>query len=90
MKAIVTVVGKDRVGIIAEICSLLAEMNININDINQTVMQDDFFTMVMLTDTAKSSLNFGEISDKLNAKGEEMGLSVRIQREDIFNSMHRI
>ena len=90
MKAIVTVVGKDRVGIIAEICSLLAQMNVNINDINQTVMQDDFFSMVMLTDIGKSTLNFGEISDKLAAKGEEMGLSVRIQLEDIFNSMHRI
>lgn len=90
MKAIVTVVGKDRVGIIAEICSLLAQMNVNINDINQTVMQDDFFSMVMLTDIGKSTLSFGEISGKLAAKGEEMGLSVRIQLEDIFNSMHRI
>ena len=90
MKAIVTVVGKDRVGIIAEICSLLAQMNVNINDINQTVMQDDFFSMVMLTDIDKSPLSFGEISEKLSAKGEEMGLSVRIQLEDIFNSMHRI
>lgn len=90
MKAIVTVVGKDRVGIIAEICSLLAQMNVNINDINQTVMQDDFFSMVMLTDIGKSPLSFGEISEKLAAKGEEMGLSVRIQLEDIFNSMHRI
>lgn len=90
MKAIVTVVGKDRVGIIAEICSLLAQMNVNINDINQTVMQDDFFSMVMLTDISKSTLSFGEISGKLAAKGEEMGLSVRIQLEDIFNSMHRI
>ena len=90
MKARVTGVGKDRGGIIAEICSLLAQMNVNINDINQTVMQDDFFSMVMLTDIGKSTLSFGEISDKLAAKGEEMGLSVRIQLEDIFNSMHRI
>lgn len=90
MKAIVTVVGKDRVGIIAEICTLLAEINVNIIDINQTVMQDDFFTMVMLTDTKASTLSFGEISERLNKKGEEMSLSIRIQLEDIFNSMHKI
>lgn len=90
MKAIVTVMGKDRVGIIAEVCSLLATMNININDINQTVMQNDFFSMVMLTDVSKSNLDFGEISEKLAAKGDEMGLSIRIQLEDIFNAMHKI
>ncbi len=90
MKAIVTVVGKDRVGIIAEICTLLAKLNVNIVDINQTVMQDDFFTMVMLTDIKSSTLSFGEISEELNKKGEEMCLSIRIQLEDIFNSMHKI
>ena len=72
MKAIVTVIGKDRVGIIAEVCTLLATLNVNINDINQTVMQNDFFTMVMLADVSKSSVSFGEISDSLNKKGEEM------------------
>ena len=90
MRAIVTVVGKDRVGIIAEICTLLAQMKVNIIDINQTVMQDDFFTMVMLTDIKRSDLSLGEISEKLDAKGTEMSLSIRIQREDIFNSMHKI
>ena len=90
MKAIVTVMGKDKVGIIAQVCTLLAEMNVNINDINQTVMQNDFFSMVMLTDIKDSTLSFGEISEKLNKKGEEMGLSIRIQLEDIFNSMHKI
>ncbi len=90
MKAIVTVMGKDRVGIIAEICTLLAKMNVNINDINQTVMQNDFFSMVMLTDIKDSTLSFGEISENLSKKGDEMGLSVRIQLEDIFNSMHKI
>ncbi len=90
MKAIVTVIGKDRVGIIAEVCSLLAELNVNINDINQTVMQNDFFTMVMLADVSQSSVSFGEISEKLSKKGEEMGLSIKIQLEDIFNAMHRI
>ncbi len=90
MRAIVTVIGKDRVGIIAEICTLLAKMNVNIIDINQTVMQDDFFSMVMLTDTRSSTLSFGEISEMLSQKGDEMGLSIRIQLEDIFNSMHKI
>ena len=90
MKAIVTVIGKDRVGIIAEVCSLLAELNVNINDINQTVMQNDFFTMVMLADVSQSSVSFGEISEKLSKKGEEMGLSIKIQLEDIFNAMHRV
>lgn len=90
MKAIVTVIGKDRVGIIAEVCSLLASLNVNINDINQTVMQNDFFTMVMLADVSQSSVSFGEISEKLSKKGEEMGLSIKIQLEDIFNAMHRI
>ena len=90
MKAIVTVIGKDRVGIIAEVCSLLASLNVNINDINQTVMQNDFFTMVMLADVSQSSVSFGEVSEKLSKKGEEMGLSIKIQLEDIFNAMHRI
>lgn len=90
MKAIVTVMGKDRVGIIAEVCTLLAKLNVNINDINQTVMQNDFFSMVMLTDVSNSSVPFNEISEKLGAKGEEMGLSIKIQLEDIFNAMHKI
>ena len=90
MKAIVTVMGKDKVGIIAEVCSLLASLNVNINDINQTVMQNDFFSMVMLTDVSKSNVSFGEISEKLGAKGEEMGLVIKIQLEDIFNAMHKI
>lgn len=89
MRAIVTVVGPDRVGIIAEVCGLLASHKINIVDISQTVMQD-FFTMIMLTDTSKSETDFDGISEALAKKGEQMGLSIRIQLEDIFNAMHRI
>ncbi len=89
MRAIVTVVGPDRVGIIAEVCTLLAKLEINIVDISQTVM-DGFFTMMMLTDLSKTTTGFGDVSDALTQKGEEMGLSIRIQREDIFHSMHRI
>lgn len=89
MRAIVTVVGPDRVGIIAEVCTLLAKLGINIVDISQTVMQD-FFTMIMLTDLSQANTDFDGIADALSAKGEEMGLSIRVQREDIFQSMHRI
>ena len=89
MRAIVTVVGPDRVGIIAEVCGLLAGLNINIIDISQTVMED-FFTMIMLTDTSKANTDFDGIADALSKKGEEMHLSIRVQREDIFNAMHTI
>ena len=89
MRAIVTVIGPDRVGIIAEVCTLLASLRVNIVDINQTVMQE-FFTMTMLVDTSLSSESFDAISAALSAKGEEMALSIRIQREDIFDAMHKI
>ena len=89
MKAIVTVIGKDKVGITAAVCSLLAQHNINILDITQTVLQE-YFTMVMLVDTSACTSTIGEMSDILAMSGEEQGLSIRIQREDIFNAMHRI
>lgn len=89
MKAIVTVVGIDRVGIIGEVCTTLANLRINIVDISQTVMQE-FFTMIMLVDTAACEKSFDEISEILAAKEREMGLSIRIQRQDIFQAMHRI
>ena len=89
MKAIVTVIGKDRVGITASVCSLLAQHSINILDISQTVLQG-YFTMVMLVDTSACSASIGEMSDLLDQAGQGQGLSIRIQREDIFNAMHRI
>lgn len=89
MKAIVTVIGKDTIDIIANVCTLLAANNINILDISQTVLQD-FFTMSMLVDTSACPLRYEEINAALNAKGEEMGLSIRIQRADIFKAMHQI
>ena len=89
MKAIVTVIGKDTTGIIAAVCTLLAENKINILDISQTVMEG-FFTMTMLIDMKECIVPFVEISEKLGAKGEEMNLSIRVQREDIFDKMHRI
>ena len=89
MKAIVTVIGKDQVGITAAVCTLLAEHRINILDISQTILQD-YFTMVMLVDTTDCDATIGELSDLLDQAGQERGLSIRIQREDIFNAMHRI
>ncbi len=89
MRAIITVIGKDKAGIIAEICTLLAESKINILDISQTVMQG-FFTMTMLADLTEGTVEFSSLSDSLKAKGEEMGLNIRIQREDIFDLMHKV
>lgn len=89
MKAIVTVIGKDRAGIIAEVCTLLANNNINILDISQTVMEG-FFTMTMLIDMKESAVPVADLSEMLKSKGEEMNLSIRVQREDIFDKMHKI
>ena len=87
MRAVITVIGNDRVGIIAGVSNILADSNVNILDISQTIMQD-VFTMIMLTDISQMSIDFPVLSDKLKIKGQELGLSIRIQHEDIFNSMH--
>ena len=89
MKAIVTVVGKDRVGIIANVCTALASFNVNVLDISQTVMQG-YFTMMMATDVSASTVPMAQLASELDKLGKEMGLSIRIQREDIFEAMHRI
>jgi len=89
MKAIVTVLGRDQVGITACVCTLLAQHNINVLDITQTILQD-YFTMVMLVDLSGCTSTIGDVADLLARAGEERGLSIRIQREDIFNAMHRI
>lgn len=89
MKAIVTVVGKDRVGIIAGVCAALAQFQVNILDISQTVMQG-YFTMMMVTEVSQCSLPLAELVTKMDAVGREMGLSIRVQREDIFEAMHRV
>ena len=90
MRAIITVAGKDRVGIIASVTHTLAERNVNVLDITQTILPPDFFTMVMLVDTAACTASIGEMADLLEQAGKEQELSIRIQREDIFNAMHRI
>jgi len=89
MRAIVTVIGKDRVGIIASVCTLLADSGVNILDISQTVLQE-YLTMIMLVDTSGCAAPFDELAKSLKIRGEEQFLSIRIQREDIFEAMHRI
>lgn len=89
MNAIVTVIGKDKVGIIAAVCIKLAEMNVNVLDISQTIL-DAKFTMVMAVDAANANVGFEELAAQLRELGEGMELSIRIQREEIFDAMHRI
>ena len=89
MKAIVTVTGKDQVGIIAKVCTLLAQHNVNVLDISQTVLQE-YFNMIMLVDTSAAALSFTDLVDRLKTEGQQMSLSIRTQREELFNAMHRI
>ena len=89
MKAVVTVVGKDRVGIIASVCVELANYNVNVLDISQTVMQG-YFTMMMVVEVSACTLPLADLCKAMDAKGQEMGLSIRVQREDIFEAMHRV
>lgn len=88
-KAIITVIGKDKVGIIATVANALAECEINILDITQTILQD-MFTMMMIVDISKSQMKIDQIGAKLAKAGEDNGVEIRIQHENIFNSMHRI
>ena len=90
MRAVITVAGKDRAGIIASVTQALAQQNINVLDITQTILPPDFFTMVMLVDVSKSAIPFGEVADQMAALGQEMGMDIRAQREDTFQAMHRI
>ena len=89
MKAIVTVVGEDRVGIIASVCAQLASYNVNVLDISQTVMQG-FFTMMMVGQVSESTLPLAELAKKMEENGKEMNLSIKLQRADIFKAMHRV
>lgn len=88
-KIIITVVGKDTVGIIAKVCTYLAENQVNILDISQTIVQD-YFNMMMIADIADSSKPFEQIAGALEQLGQEIGVAVKCQREEIFTSMHRI
>ncbi len=88
-KTIITVVGKDTVGIIAKVCTYLAENGINILDISQTIVQG-YFNMMMIVDTSGSDKKSAEITEELAALGEEIGVLIKCQKEEIFDMMHRL
>lgn len=88
-KTIITVVGKDTVGIIARVCTYLAENGINILDISQTIVQG-YFNMMMIVDTGGMAKQFGDMADELAALGEKIGVVIKCQKEEIFDKMHRI
>ena len=88
-RAIITVIGSDRVGIIAGIANVLADANVNILDISQSVIRE-FFTMIMMVDLAGSAISFHALREKLQRKGLELAVRVEIQREEIFKAMHRV
>ena len=89
MRAVVTVIGKDRTGIIYNVSKILAENNVNIEDISQTIM-NNFFTMIMLVDLSNMSIPFNALKDSIEQCGEKIGMSIRIQHEDLFNAMHTL
>ncbi|MBQ3817441.1 MAG: ACT domain-containing protein [Clostridia bacterium] len=89
MKTVVSVIGKDSVGIISKVSAVCSDAGVNIIDITQSVLQD-MFVMVMLTDISKANCSFSEFSDRMKKLGEEIGTDIRVMHEDIFNSMHRI
>ena len=88
-KTIITVVGKDTVGIIAKVCTYLAENGINILDISQTIVQG-YFNMMMVVDTNNAARSFGDMTNDLDVLGEEIGVVIKCQKEEIFDKMHRI
>ena len=88
-RAIITVVGKDTVGIIAKVCTFLSEANVNVLDISQTIVSG-YFNMMMVVDVSAGTLDFNTLSDRLSGVGEKIGCVIRIQLEDIFDMMHRV
>ncbi len=89
LRIIVSVIGKDQVGIIANVCQLLSGYKVNVLDISQTILQD-YFTMIMIVDASNAAIPFSELVTVLEAEGKKQGLSIHAQREEIFNAMHRI
>ena len=89
MKAVITVIGRDMVGILAKVSTVCAEHDINVIEVTQSVMQD-LFAMIMLTDISHMSVDFSTLVDQMEQLGKELGLSIHVMHEDIFNSMHRI
>jgi ACT domain-containing protein len=89
MRAVITVIGKDTVGILAKVTGICAEANVNVMDVTQTIMQD-LFAMTMLADITNINADFGAFSDRLKSLGADLNLQIHVMHEDIFNSMHRI
>ncbi|MBQ2667981.1 MAG: ACT domain-containing protein [Clostridia bacterium] len=89
MKAVITVIGKDMVGILAKVSAICADKGANILEVTQSIMQD-MFAMIMMIDISGTSVPFSALSDELEALGSELGLKVHVMHEDVFNSMHRI
>ena len=89
MKAVITVIGKDMVGILAKVSALCARHNVNVVEVTQTVMQD-LFAMIMLVDVSGMSLPFAQFKERMASLGQEQNLSIHVMHEDLFNSMHRI
>ena len=88
-RTIITVVGKDTVGIIAKVCTYMADHQINILDISQTIIQG-FFNMMMIVDTSKMTIDYATMIEQITRLGEDTGVQIKCQREDIFDKMHRI
>lgn len=89
MKGIITVVGKDKVGIIAKVCTLLSQEDVNILDISQTIVQG-YFNMMMIVDLKEARQDFVKLVDQLAELGEQIGVDIKLQHQDIFDSMHRV
>ncbi len=89
MRAVITVIGKDMVGILARVSTICAENGVNVVEVTQSILQD-LFAMIMMVDISKSTIPFNELSDQLTGLGNDMNLKIHVMHEDIFNSMHRI
>lgn len=89
MRAVVTVVGKDKTGIIAKVSAFLSEKSVNILDISQTILQE-YFAMIMIVDLSESSVQLSRLADECNDLGKKIGMSIHVQHEEIFNAMHKI
>jgi ACT domain-containing protein len=89
MRAVITVIGKDVVGILAKVSNICSDNNINITEVTQSVLQD-VFAMIMLVDISSSKITCAELSDKMNVLGENLGLTIHVMHENLFNSMHKI
>lgn len=89
MRAVITVIGKDMVGILAKVSGICAEKNVNVIEVTQSIMQD-LFAMIMMVDASACNTSFSELADELSKLGDDMGLKIHVMHEDIFNSMHRI